>query len=120
MKESCRLALGLLLSILLIGSVCLADPTLEWTDLYDGGGNLADNCRRAIVDEQGNLVVAGESTDTAGGSDFYIRKLNRDSGVTMWSQRFPAFDDSDMAVTGLNWDAFGDVLVGGYICGCVG
>jgi len=120
MKNSLRLRYGLLMAILVFGSACLADPTMEWSDLFDGGGSLADNCRRAIVDEQGNLIIAGESTDSQDGSDFYIRKLDRNTGTDIWTRRFPAFDGSDMAVTGLNWDAFGDVLVGGYICGCVG
>jgi len=120
MKQPCKLVCGVVLSTLLIAVAALADPTVEWTDLYDGGAGLIDEYREAIVDGEGNLIVAGESTDTQGGSDFFIRKLRRSDGGQIWGRRFPAEDDSDMAITGLNWDPFGSILVGGYVRGCVG
>jgi len=97
-----------------------AAPTLEWTDLCDGGAAFLDGVTAVALDASGHIVVGGESADGEAGLDLFIRKLERETGFEMWSRRWPAFDGSDMALTGLVRDGVGNFLIGGYICGCVG
>lgn len=98
----------------------IAAPTLEWADLHDGGAHYIDLGLAALSDGQGNLIVGGESADGVGGLDILIRKLSRSTGQPLWTMRYAAFDGNDMALSGMVWDPFGDILVGGYIRGCVG
>jgi hypothetical protein len=106
-------------AVVLLAAAASADPTLQWDDRHDGGGNYTDDGNVALVDPEGHLIVGGESTDTVGGSDMLIRKLGR-GAAEIWSVRWASDDGNDMAVTDMCFDPFGDVLVGGYIRGCVG
>jgi hypothetical protein len=101
-------------------SPTLADPALEWTDTFDGGAAYVDDGTTALADPAGHLVIGGESYDGVTGSDMLVRKLHRDTKAPLWSTRYPAFDGSDMALTDMVWDGFGDILVGGYVRGCLG
>jgi outer membrane protein assembly factor BamB len=98
----------------------LADPVFEWADLYDGGANLPDVGTAVLADPDGNVIVGGESGDGVAGVDMLVRKLDRETGQTIWTRRVPSFDTNDMALSGMVWDGTGHVLVGGYIRGCVG
>jgi hypothetical protein len=97
-----------------------AEPLLRWGLLYDGGSSGPDFGTATLCDPAGNVIFGGESADGVAGLDQVIRKVDRASGETLWTARDSAFDGNDMALTGLAWDPFGDVLVGGYIRGCVG
>jgi hypothetical protein len=105
---------------LLCAGAAIGSPTLEWSDGYDGGGHGLDVGNAAVCDPDGNLIVAGESADLFAGTDMLIRKLDRDDGHPIWTRRYAAFDGNDMALTGMIWDGSGDLLVAGYIRGCVG
>jgi hypothetical protein len=98
----------------------LAAPVLEWSDLYEGGASSPDLATAVTCDPEGNLIVGGESADGIYGSDMFIRKLSRTAGAALWSRRVPSGEENDMALTGLALDPFGNVLVGGYVRGCVG
>ena len=65
-------------------------------------------------------VVAGESTEAIGGVDLLVRRLDRDNGSELWATRYDGYDDKDVAVTAMTWDSVGQLLVAGYIRGCVG
>ncbi len=105
-----------LLVPLLVG----AEPNLEWAVTYDGGASADDHATAALAAENGDLVVGAESYDGVDGSDLYVCRYDRLDGSVSWERRVPAPDGSDMALTGLVWDGNGDVLVGGYVRGCVG
>ena len=120
MKGSLALTTSYTLALLFAAMASFADPSLEWNELYDGGGNHLDVGTAALCDPDGNLVVAGESADGIDGTDMLIRKLERGSSETLWSQRYSAFDGNDMALTDMIWDPSGDLLVAGYIRGCEG
>jgi len=120
MRRPLSVAIGCLSVMLLAALPIWADPTEEWIDLYDGGDNYVDESTVALADPDSNLVVGGSSNDGILSADMYFYKLNRLTHAVMWSQRVPAFDDSDMVVSGMVWDGYGDILVGGYIAGCVG
>ncbi len=116
-----RLLGGVLALAALAASIpTLASPTLEWVDLYDGGGAYLDYVTAIATDPSGHPVIAGESSDGIGGVDLLIRKLDRDTQIPLWEQRIPAFDGNDMALTGIVRDGSGNFLIGGYIRGCVG
>jgi hypothetical protein len=60
------------------------------------------------------------SHDGVLGADIVVRRLAAADGGETWLVRLPSFDDSDVAVAGLEVDDAGDVLVVGTIQGCVG
>lgn len=97
-----------------------AQPSMEWDDLFDGGALFTDLGTSAITDPQGNLVVAGESTDPAGGVDILVRKLDRSTAFPIWSAGYAAEDGNDVTPAEITWDGYGNVIVAGYIRGCVG
>jgi len=118
--RAATMALTLAVTGLLLGGAALADPSLVWTDQHDGGANYIDDGFCLLVDPDGHLVVGGESTDPAGGVDMYIRKLDRTDGHELWSTRYIAYDDKDVAICEMTWDTVGQLLVAGFIRGCVG
>ncbi len=97
-----------------------ADPVFQWQDLHDGGAlqNVAGTA--ALADAAGNAVIAGTSTDSEAGIDLLVRKLDRETGDTLWTRRVPAGDGNDMALGNMVWDGAGDLLIGGTRLGCVG
>jgi hypothetical protein len=114
-----RFALGVAMLVVLPTLLCAA-PTYNWSTTYDGGGNYNDEASIIITAPDGNPVVAGTSHDGIDGGDILVRKLNKSDGAVIWSRRIPAYDDSDMAVCGIEYDPNGDLIVGGHVCGCEG
>lgn len=112
--------IAVLCCCLLLPALAQAGPEFNWAAVYDGGGALNDSGDHVTSDPAGNPVVAGVSHDGVEGSDMFVRKFAASDGSEIWSRRIPAFDDSDMYVAGLAWDAAGDLILGGHVCGCVG
>ncbi len=104
----------------LVALPATATPSLEWHQVYDGGLQQGDVSTVALADADGNLVVGGMSVGLAGTVDMLIRKLDRDTGGTIWSHRQAAVDENDMDVSGMVWDGSGDLLIGGTRLGCFG
>ena len=107
-------------AVLAIVSPAFATPQLRWSNLYDGGGAYLDVANAVLAAPDGDAIVGGESADGVGGTDQLIRRLERATGNPLWETRFPAYDGNDMALSALAWTPDGNVLVGGYIRGCVG
>jgi hypothetical protein len=118
MRKRAWLALSLLLGG--SGLARAEDPTLGWVDTYDGGPGLADDGTALVVAPDGDVVVGGESFDADGAGDLSIRKLSRQDGHQRWQARWEEPGGNSMALTDLEIDVYGDVLVGGYVRGCVG
>ena len=97
-----------------------AEPTVGWFDQHDGGGAGPDDGYCLLTDPAGNLVVGGESSDALSGIDLLVRKLDRTDGHEVWSYRYRGYDGKDLAVSEMTWDSVGQLLVAGYIRGCVG
>lgn len=115
----------LALAVLAVGGVGAAradspPPFLAWSDAHDGGGQFNDDGFRVLADAARNAVVAGESADGIGGIDLSVRKLDRNDGHLLWETRYQGYDDKDVAVTDMTWDSAGQLIVAGYIRGCVG
>jgi hypothetical protein len=113
-----RSALAALLAAL--PGLAPAAPGLEWTATHDGGGLYVDEARLALTDPAGNLVIVGTSHDGVDGLDLLAMKLAKDTGAVIWERRQPSFDGNDMAVSAMSWDGLGDLLLVGYVVGCVG
>lgn len=116
---------GMTAAILLTALVGVASGTgaatqWMWTDQHDGGGGVNDDGYCLLVAPDGNLIVGGESTDLNEGSDLFIRKLNRLDGGEMWNVRFEGYDNKEVAISEMTWDSVGQLLVAGFIRGCVG
>ncbi len=114
-------ALGAIVGSMLMGSVpAVANPATSWADLHDGGALFNDDGYRCRLAPDGHLVVAGESTEAVGGADLLLRKLDHQDGSELWSFRYDGYDGKDIAITDMTWDSVGQLLVAGYIRGCVG
>lgn len=111
------LAVGL---TLVFAVPALAEPVTMWSDQHDGGATFVDDGFCLLNSADGHLIVGGESADTIGGSDLYIRKLNRDTGAEIWSIRQEGVDGKDVAITEMEWDSVGQLLVSAFIRGCIG
>lgn len=117
-----RIGLGATLALLLAlgAGAAAAETTFVWSDLLDGGGSGTDNGRVGLIAQDGDLVVAGETTERIGGAYFTVRKQSALDGSQVWRTRVPSEDASDMFVTDLKQDTGGDLIVAGYIGGCGG
>ena len=97
-----------------------AVPTIAWNQRHDGGGQFNDDGWCTVVDPAGDVIVAGESADGIEGIDLCIRKLDRQDGHQLWQARYQGYDAKDVTVADITWDTAGQLLVAGYIRGCVG
>ncbi len=107
------------LFLFLAGSAS-AQPQMQWTDQHDGGATFTDDGFCLLNAPDGHLIVGGESADTVGGSDLFIRKLNRDNGAEIWNVRQEGIDGKDVAITEMEWDSVGQLIVSAFIRGCIG
>ena len=112
-------ALSSLLALLVLAAPAAA-LELEWARTHDGGGAYTDEALAAVVDPAGDLIVAGVSFDAVTGADLLLRKLDRTTGDPLWTLRVPSYDGNSMALTAMEWDGRGDLLVASYIVGCAG
>lgn len=116
-----RTILGAAAALLLgAGAAGAAPPTPAWTQRHDGGGRFNDDGWCAVTDPAGHVVVAGESADGVGGGDLCVRKLDRLDGHQHWQARYSGYDGKDVTASDITWDTAGQLLVAGYIRGCVG
>jgi len=96
------------------------DPSLEWHHLHDGGSQLADTGIAVLSDPSGNPVIAGEITDAEGNGNLLVRKLDRETGDPLWSRSVLGTPENTLALGGMVWDGFGNLLIGGTRLGCYG
>ncbi len=108
------------LQALAVAATAVAQPDFRWVQTYEGGGLYIDEVAVTLSDPAGDLYLAGTSHDGIDGLDMLICKMSRETGALLWETRVPAFDTNDMATSGMVWDGLGDLLVAGYVVGCVG
>ncbi|MFC1572646.1 hypothetical protein ACFL6M_03500 [Candidatus Eisenbacteria bacterium] len=111
-----------LATLAIVSTPSVAAPVLEWQESYDGGGLDLDVATAATTDSDGNLVIAGQSSDGIRGIDMLVRKLDRETGDPIWSRRISAegAEENNLAVGGIVSDGAGNFLVGGTREGCYG
>jgi hypothetical protein len=113
-----RAVFSILLFLALVPVPTMAEPAFAWSDLFDGGGHYTDIATAAFTDSAGYLYIGGESADGVQGTDMSVRWIDRSNGFTIWETRYSAFDGNDMALSDLQGDGFGNIIVAGYIRGC--
>jgi hypothetical protein len=112
----------------------IIDPVLDWSTFW--GGSQSDNSKILKVNQDGHIIVAGNSFSTdlpetssgfgtgpgvnsSGGSsyrDAYVAKFSADGTQLLWSGYLggDGATDDEMGWKGLAVDATGDVYVSGY------
>jgi uncharacterized delta-60 repeat protein len=86
--------------------------TQAWVARYNGQTSSSDGASKVVVDSDGNVIVAGNSTNKISGSDIVTLKYSS-AGVLLWSNRYDGpvhLDDTAFAVA---LDASDNVVVGG-------
>ncbi len=116
---------GLILTLLAVTmvtgtSIVSAETTQMWSQQHDGGGNFLDSGTLLSLAPDGNIVVGGESSEVSGGADLYVRKLDKTTSSELWNFRYDGVDDKDVAISEITWDTVGQLLVAGFIRGCIG
>lgn len=82
-----------------------------WVARYDGTGNF-DNAVAVAVDDQGNVFVAGWSSNANGLYDYATVKYNS-SGVQQWAARYAEAGSGDNICTAMAIDESDNVYVTG-------
>jgi hypothetical protein len=113
-------AFRLCLVLLSLPIVAAATPDFQWVRTHDGGGSYTDDGRLVLTDPQGNLILGGVSHDGVDGLDLTVQCLAKTDGALLWETRQTAFDTNDMAISDMSWDGLGDLIVAGFVVGCVG
>ncbi len=114
------LTVALLATLALAASPAAADPSLMWSEQIDGGGHYIDSGSLLSLTPDGQLLVGAQSTESTGGIDLYLRKLNKADGSEIWGYRYNGYDDKDVLIQDVTWDSAGQLVVAGYIAACAG
>ena len=71
-------------------------------------------------DIHSEVIVGADRADPNGASSGRATVYSGETGAVLWETRQEAFDTNDMAVSDMCWDGQADLLVAGYVVGCVG
>jgi uncharacterized delta-60 repeat protein len=86
--------------------------TQVWVGRYDGPSHNIDSATCIIVDNSGNVIVAGKSFQTGAGYDYIVIKYNA-AGTQLWTKRYNGPGNSDDIPIGLGSDNGGNIFVAG-------
>jgi Beta-propeller repeat len=117
MKRS--IAIPILTAILAAASTSYSQVTQEWVQTYNGPGNGIDIAFSIVVDNAGNVYVAGNSPGETSANDITTIKYNS-AGQQQWLQRYNGPGNSDDGTNGTNAiavDSSGNVYVAGWSAG---
>src|ERR1044071_6147190 len=93
--------------------------TQEWVQTYNGPGNGIDIAFSVVVDNLGNVYVAGNSPGSTSSNDITTIKYNS-AGQQQWVQRYNGPGNGDDGINGTNAiavDGSGNVYVAGWSAG---
>ena len=96
-----------------------SQATKEWVETYNGTGNGLDISFSVVVDDLGNVYVAGNSPGDTSANDITTIKYNS-SGQQQWVKRYNGPGNSDDGTNGTNAiavDSSGNVYVAGWSAG---
>jgi len=85
--------------------------TQQWAKNFGSGSNGDDNPNAMVVDNAGNVFVAGQ-TGTALANDYAVLSYNP-SGTMQWSKTFNGASNGDDAANGIAIDNTGNVIATG-------
>jgi len=89
------------------------DGVMQWSQRYNGTGNLDDHGYLCKSDAQGNVYVSGSSTGIASGLDYLIIKYNS-QGIQQWVYRYNGPGNSTDEIYSFQVSASGNVYLTGY------
>ena len=107
------------LAALAAATTSYSQVTQEWVQTYNGTGNGLDIAFSVVVDNLGNVYVAGNSPGDTSANDITTVKYNS-SGQQQWVQRYNGPGNSDDGTNGTNAiavDSSGNVYVAGWSAG---
>jgi len=93
--------------------------TQEWVQTYNGPGNGIDIAFSVVIDDLGNVYVAGNSPGDTSANDITTIKYNS-AGQQQWVRRYNGPGNSDDGTNGTNAiavDDSGNVYVAGWSAG---
>jgi hypothetical protein len=91
-----------------------ADGAVLWERRYDGPAGGPDELVAMALDQAGNVLITGYSTDTETKADFYTAKYAASDGALIWQQRHDGPASGEDRPVGLVVDPAGHVVVTGY------
>ncbi len=100
-------------------STSYSQVTQEWVQIYNGTGNGLDIAFSVVVDNLGNVYVAGNSPGSMSANDITTIKYDS-AGQQQWVQRYNGPGNSDDGTNGTNAiavDSSGNVYVAGWSAG---
>jgi len=106
-------------AILATASTSYSQVTQEWVQTYNGPGNGIDIAFSVVVDNLGNVYVAGNSPGSTSANDITTIKYNS-AGQEQWVQRYNGPGNGDDGTNGTNAiavDGSGNVYVAGWSAG---
>jgi uncharacterized delta-60 repeat protein len=107
------------IAILAAASTSYSQVTQEWVQTYNGPGNGLDIAFSVVVDNLGNVYVAGNSPGETSANDVTTIKYDS-AGQPQWVQRYNGPGNSDDGTNGTNAiavDSSGNVYVAGWSAG---
>lgn len=87
---------------------------LLWVNRY--GAELTTAAKAIAVDNNGNVLVTGESIDNGGYSDYATIKYSN-AGVSLWTNRYNGVGNKHDNASAIAVDGSGNVFVTGYSAG---
>src|SRR5207249_1504956 len=116
MKRKHIAAHWLLVSFLLVptGWTRAAESAVQaWVQRYSHATDADDQARKVVIDNAGNVIVAGYTDERITGRDMLVLKYSG-AGVPLWTNRYNGPANSDDQAQAVAVDGSGNVFVTGY------
>lgn len=91
-----------------------SDWIKQWDVSYNGTGNFSDEAKFIVADQQGNIIVTGQSQGVGTGYDYATIKYDS-NGTQQWVSRYTIENSLYDSPSGLNVDISGNIYVTGNI-----
>ena len=100
----------------LAGGAALPLQNGYWTKTFNGADHGDDVAKAASTDLNGDVVVAGSESTTAGGDNIWVRKYDGSDGSIDWTRTFsgPVPGPGADTASGVSCDSEGNPIVAGF------
>ncbi len=89
-----------------------SNGAIIWQRRYDGPAHLSDSAQALALDQQGNAIIAGFSSNGTN-NDCYTAKLSGSDGALIWERRYAGPANGNDTATAVAVDASGNVIMTG-------
>lgn len=93
-------------------SSCTIPFEVEWTVTHNGGASGFDAAHAVVIDEGGNIVVAGDSTEPGQGRNVWVQQYLAD-GTPGWTFTWDGIDGLDDTAHAIDMTPDGDFILAG-------